>query len=98
MVMEDYKVNRFVSHDLHFEGEGVEMNTNKPKRNLDDYLKTGTKVTLKTREGLVKIIGLWQLKDDKLYDYVGNSVDVDNDNSSIYFNNEDIEDKEVRSR
>ena len=87
--MDEYRVNRFVSHDLQFEGDGIDTDTSKPKRNLNDYLKTGTEVSLKTMKGTVKIKGLWQLKDDVLYDYVGNSLD-NIEGADIYFNNDDI--------
>ena len=85
--MDSFSINRFVSNDLQFEGDGIEMNANKPKRNLNDYLKTGTEVELKTEKGTVKIKGLWQLNDGIIYDYLGSSIDQ---NDNIYFNNDDI--------
>ena len=87
--MDEFSINRFVSNDLQFEGEGLDINSDKPKRNLNDYLKNGTEVNLKTMKGTVKIKGLWQLKDGIIYDYVGNTID-NIEGSDIYFNNEDI--------
>lgn len=88
--------DRFISDDLNFENNDLELKINKEKRIVDNYLKNGSIVKLKTNNGTIKIKELWKFYNGKLYDYVGS--DINNDSINIYFNNDDIDCVEESSR